>query len=230
MIEACRIPKGTGPAMRRIVVAIDPAISVSETSDATGIIIAGLGDDNHGYIIEDLSGKYSPTQWATKAVAAYKRHEADRIVAEANQGGAMVETTLRAVDRSIPVRLVHASRGKITRAEPVSALYEQNRVHHVGCFPELEDELCSFEPGSADSPDRLDALVWGITDLMLGGFQQITNFHIPTSVSRAEYMGDYIAGIFDPAGGSCERPGGFEFGDPRAGGFDAQLGWSPRRQ
>jgi phage terminase large subunit-like protein len=120
MIEACRISKGTGPAMRRIVVAIDPAISVSETSDATGIVVVGLGDDGHGYLLGDLSGKYSPTEWATKAVAAYKRHEADRIVAEANQGGAMVETTLRAVDRSVPVRLVHASRGKITRAEPVS--------------------------------------------------------------------------------------------------------------
>src|SRR5580704_13530593 len=96
----------------------------------------------------------------------------------------MVETTLRAVDRSIPVRLVHASRGKITRAEPVSALYEQHRCHHVACFTELENELCSFEPGSTDSPDRLDALVWGITDLMLGGYQEMTSFHPPVVASR----------------------------------------------
>jgi phage terminase large subunit-like protein len=122
MIEACRIPKGTDPAMRRIVVAIDPAISVSETSDATGIVVVGLGDDGHGYLLEDLSGKFSPTEWARRAVAAYKRHEADRIVAEANQGGAMVETTLRAVDRSIPARLVHASRGKITRAAGIGVV------------------------------------------------------------------------------------------------------------
>jgi predicted phage terminase large subunit-like protein len=195
MIEAARIPKGTEPAMRRIVVAIDPAISVSETSDATGIVVVGLGDDGHGYLLEDLSGKYSPTEWATRAVAAYKRHKADRIVAEANQGGAMVETTLRAVDRSIPVRLVHASRGKITRAEPVSALYEQHRVHHAGCFPELEDELCSFEPGSTDSPDRLDALVWGVTDLMLGGYREITNFHIPVVASRPrqDFNGPFVS-------------------------------------
>jgi predicted phage terminase large subunit-like protein len=219
MIEAARIPKGIEPAMRRIVVAIDPAISVSETSDSTGIIVAGLGDDNHGYVLEDLSGKYSPTQWATKAVAAYKRHEADRIVAEANQGGAMVETTLRAVDRAIPVRLVHASRGKITRAEPVSALYEQHRVHHAGCFPELEDELCSFEPGSADSPDRLDALVWGITDLMLGGFKEVTSFHVPiTGPSRSEWIaaqgfGGPGVGLpnswVDGTGDPTMKPGGF---------------------
>jgi predicted phage terminase large subunit-like protein len=155
-------------------VSIDPAVSVSETSDATGIVVCGLGDDGQGYLIDDLSGKYSPTEWATTAIAAYKRHKADRIVAEANQGGAMVETTLRAVDRSVPVRLVHASRGKITWAEPVSALYEQYRIHHVGCFPELEDELCSFEPGSTDSPDRMDPLVWALTDLLLGGFQLLT--------------------------------------------------------
>jgi phage terminase large subunit-like protein len=215
MIEAARIAKGTGPAMRRIVVAIDPAISVSETSDATGLVVVGLGDDNHGYVIEDLSGKYSPTAWATKAIAAYKRHEADRIVAEANQGGAMVETTLRAVDRSVPVRLVHASRGKITRAEPVSALYEQNRVHHVGAYPELEDELCSFEPGSADSPDRLDALVWGVTDLMLGGYQQITSFHIPIVASRPRGSFDALMdGILpismaDGIGDPTAKPGGF---------------------
>jgi predicted phage terminase large subunit-like protein len=229
MIEACRIPKGTEPAMRRIVVAIDPAISVSETSDATGIVVVGLGDDNHGYVLEDLSGKYSPTAWATKAVAAYKRHEADRIVAEANQGGAMVETTLQAVDRSIPVRLVHASRGKITRAEPVSALYEQHKIHHAGCFPELEDELCSFEPGSADSPDRLDALVWGITDLMLGGYQQVTSFHVPIIASRPRGNFDApFVSMADGLGDSTQKPGGASFGDAEADPY-SYLNWSPNK-
>ena len=153
--------------MRRIVVAIDPAVSVSETSDATGIIVAGLGADGHGYVLQDLSGKYSPTEWARRAIGAYRLHKADRIVAEQNQGGPMVETTLHAVDRNAPVKLVNASKGKITRAEPISALYEQQRIHHVGCFPHLEDEMCSFEAGSSDSPDRLDAAVWAMTELIV---------------------------------------------------------------
>jgi hypothetical protein len=169
--------------------------------------------------------------------AAFKRHEADRIVAEANQGGAMVETTLRAVDRSIPVRLVHASRGKITRAEPVSALYEQNRVHHAGCFPELEDELCSFEPGSADSPDRLDALVWGITDLMLGGFQEIKSWHPPTlGPPRSEWIaaqgfggpGGLPASFVDGTNDPTTKPGGASFGEVEADPYS--LNWSPGRQ
>jgi phage terminase large subunit-like protein len=169
MIEAARKPKDFHPDLRRIVVAIDPAVSVSETSDATGIVVAGVDVAGHGYVLEDLSGKYSPTEWATKAIAAYRRHKADRIVAEQNQGVALVEHTLRVVDRNIPLKLVHASKGKITRAEPVSALYEQGRVSHVDGFPELEDEMCSFEPGSTKSPDRLDALVWGLTELMVTG-------------------------------------------------------------
>jgi predicted phage terminase large subunit-like protein len=231
MMEACRIPKGTEPPMCRIVVAIDPAVSVSETSDATGIIVAGLGDDGHGYVLENLSGKYSPTEWATKAVAAYKRHKADRIVAEANQGGAMVETTLRAVDRLVPVRLVHASRGKITRAEPVSALYEQHRVHHIGSFPELEDELCSFEPGSADSPDRLDSMVYSITDLMLGGFQQLASWHVPAVGMPRSLLpvdhGSQLPGAVAQAvygAGSCVKPGTSSPG--AGGGIGDQFGWS----
>jgi predicted phage terminase large subunit-like protein len=182
LIEACRIPKGTEPPMRRIVVSLDPAVSVSKTSDATGIIGAGLGDDGHGYILEDISGKYSPTQWARRAIDAYRLHKADRIVAEA-KGGAMVETTLRAVDNGVPVRLVHASRAKITRAEPISALFEQHRAHMVGAYPELEDELCSFEPGTADSPDRLDSMVWAITDLMVGYQAQPIKIVMPIVVS-----------------------------------------------
>ena len=111
----------------------------------------------------------SPTEWARRAIGAYRLHKADRIVAEQNQGGLMVETTLHAVDRNAPVKLVNASKGKITRAEPISALYEQQRIHHVGCFPHLEDELCSFEAGNSDSPDRLDAMVWAMTELVVLG-------------------------------------------------------------
>ncbi len=146
--------------MRRIVVAVDPAVSVTESSDETGIIVAGLGVDNHGYVIADESGKYSPIEWARRAVSLYHRHGADRIVAEANQGGAMVETTIRTVDPNVSYKGVHASRGKITRAEPIAALFEQSRVHLVGSFPELEDQLCTFEPGSARlaGPARCDGL------------------------------------------------------------------------
>ena len=167
LIEAARVPADTPIDLQRIVVAIDPAISVGEESDETGIIVAGLGWDDRGYVLEDLSGKYSPTEWATKAIAAYRRWRADRIVAEVNQGGEMVTNTLRVVDPNAPVRTVHAKRGKLIRAEPVSALYEQRRVHHVGSFDELEDQLCTFAPGVTDSPDRLDAFVYALSDLMV---------------------------------------------------------------
>jgi phage terminase large subunit-like protein len=141
MIEAARIDPNAAPAMRRIVVAIDPAVSSGEDSDETGIIVAGLGFDDKGYVLEDLSGRYSPTEWASTAVRAYHRHKADRIVAEVNQGGAMVESTVRVVDPNVSYKAVHAWRGKVVRAEPVSALYEQKHVHHVGAFPALEDRL-----------------------------------------------------------------------------------------
>lgn len=168
VIDAARIGQGRAPDLRRIVVAIDPAVSVSESSDETGIIVAAIGLNGDGYVLEDLSGKYSPTEWASVAVRAYHRWRADRIVAESNQGGAMVESTIRVVDSGAAITLVHASRGKITRAEPISALYEQGRIHHVGAFDALEDQLCSFAPGVAGSPDRLDALVWALTELMMG--------------------------------------------------------------
>lgn len=170
LIERARIPRlpdDKAFGLTRIVVAVDPAISVGENSDETGIIVAGVGTDKKGYVLEDLSGRYAPHEWAQRAVEAFRRHKADRIVAESNQGGLMVENTLRVVDGNVPVKLVHASRGKITRAEPVSALYEQGRVHHVGAFDALEDQLCTFCPGSTGSPDRLDALVWGLTSLMV---------------------------------------------------------------
>ena len=167
MIESTRLPASSPIDLKRVVVAIDPAISIGEDSDETGIIVAGIDWNGHGYIIEDLSGKYSPTEWARKAIGAYRRHRADRIVVEINQGGAMCEATIRAVDANVPVGTVNAKRGKLIRAEPVSALYEQKRVSHAGAFPELEDELCGYAPGVSDSPDRLDALVYALSDLLI---------------------------------------------------------------
>jgi predicted phage terminase large subunit-like protein len=160
----------SAPELKRIVVAVDPAVSNNEGSDETGIIVAGISRDDQVYILADLSGRYPPEGWARAAILAYHRHKADRIVYEQNQGGEMVAATFRVVDPDVPLRAVHASRGKVTRAEPVAALYEQQRVHHVGAFTHLEDQLCAFasdfDRGSAGySPDRLDALVWAITEL-----------------------------------------------------------------
>jgi phage terminase large subunit-like protein len=162
-IEALRV--GKAPDMTRVVVAIDP--SVTTTGDEAGIIVAGKGTDGQGYVLDDLSLQASPHGWGSQAVVAYHRYTADRIVAEVNNGGEMVELTVRTVDPNVSYRAVHASRGKQTRAEPVAALYEQGRVHHVGALPELEDEMCQWETGAA-SPNRMDALVWALTELMLG--------------------------------------------------------------
>lgn len=151
----------------RIVVGIDPAVTSGEEADETGIVVAAAAD-GHGYVLEDLSGHYTPSEWASEALKAYYRHNADRIVAEVNQGGEMVEHTIRTLDRNASFKAVRASRGKIRRAEPIAALYEQHRVHHCGMFPALEDQLCTYTPDTADSPDRLDALVWALTDTMLG--------------------------------------------------------------
>ena len=167
-IEELRVPRAP-ERLERVVVAVDPAVTFGPDSDETGLIVAGLGSDGAGYVLDDASGRYAPEEWARKAIQLYRRYGADRIVAETNQGGDLVEKTLRSVDPSIPFRGVHASRGKVTRAEPVSALYEQGRVHHVGVLGPLEDQLTSYDGsrGSA-SPDRLDALCWAIHELMLG--------------------------------------------------------------
>jgi predicted phage terminase large subunit-like protein len=123
-------------------------MTAGEDSDETGIIVAALGEDDRGYILDDLSGKYSPQEWAAKTIAAYRKYEADRIVIEVNAGGDMAEQTLRTVDRNVPITRVHAKRGKLTRAEPIASLYEQGRVSHVGMFEQLEDQLCSYAPGA----------------------------------------------------------------------------------
>jgi hypothetical protein len=164
ILEAQRVP--TRPGLYRIVVAIDPAVSAHESSNETGIVVAGIDEQGHGYILEDASLRATPDGWAAAAIAAYTRWEADLIIAESNQGGDMVESTLRMVDANVPVELVRATRGKYTRAEPVSALYAQKRIHHVGVFAELEDQLVSWLPGDT-SPDRLDALVWALTALLI---------------------------------------------------------------
>ena len=157
-------------------VAIDPAVSSNEESSETGIVVAGIakiGDTLHGFVLADLTIKGTPDQWATAAVTGYYRAGADRTIGEVNNGGDMVEHIIRTVDPKVAFSKVHASRGKYTRAEPVSALYEQGRIHHVGFFPDLEDQLCEWVPGDK-SPDRLDALVWAITELMLGEEEQET--------------------------------------------------------
>lgn len=162
-VTACPSPI---PDTERLVVAIDPAVTSGEDSDSTGIVVAGRYDKS-AVVLADLTCRLTPDGWARRAVEAYHEHKADRIVAEANQGGDLVKTVLRTVDPSVPVKLVHATRGKRVRAEPVAALYEQGRVFHTAVFPELEDELVTWTPDSPHSPDRLDALVWALTDLDL---------------------------------------------------------------
>jgi len=164
MFDASRVD--VAPDLRRVVVAIDPAVTAHEGSDETGIIVAGVGLDGRVYVLEDLSGTFPAEQWARRAVEAFRRHRADRIVCEVNNGGDLVASVLRAVDRSVPVKQVRATRGKALRAEPVAALYEQGRVSHVGALSRLEDQCASWDPaGDHRSPDRLDALVWSITEL-----------------------------------------------------------------
>jgi phage terminase large subunit-like protein len=167
MLEATRVHES--PSLIRTVVAIDPAVTADADSDETGIVVAGQTagkTDSQGYVLEDLSGRYTPDQWARKAIAAFERHRADIIVGEVNNGGDMIEHTLRTISPNIKYKAVHASKGKMARAEPYAALYQQERVHHVGGFPDLEDQLTTWEPLSGmRSPDRLDALVWALTEL-----------------------------------------------------------------
>lgn len=156
----------TPPDLKRIVVAIDPAVTSGEDSDQTGIIVAGLGVDGLGYVLADRTCRMSPAGWAERALTALDEFQADRIVAEVNNGGDMVEHTIRSVRRNAPYKKVHASRGKRVRAEPIAALYEQARVKHVAGLSELEDQMVTFLPeGNDASPDRVDALVWALTDL-----------------------------------------------------------------
>jgi phage terminase large subunit-like protein len=167
LLESTRVT--APPPLRRIVVGVDPTASVENEA---GIVVAGLGQDGHGYILEDMSCVGTPAQWGAQVVTAYLKWRADRVIVEANNGGDMclatIQTAARAAHVEVALKKIHASKGKYARAEPVSALYEQQRCHHVGMFATLEDEQCSYTPAeSTESPNHLDASVWAITELLL---------------------------------------------------------------
>ena len=180
------------PDMLRVVVSVDPSGTSGpedKRSDEVGITVEGLGTDGHGYLLADLSGRYKPEKWGQIARDAYESFAADRIVGEANFGGDMVRAVIQAGDDTIPVNLVTASRGKIVRAEPISALYEQGKIHHVGYYPELEDQLCAMLQSGYQglkSPDRGDSMIWGFTDLFPGLVkkQEEQNQPLPNVVTR----------------------------------------------
>ncbi len=170
LVEAGR--NGLAPELVRIVVAVDPPANHGSAGSICGIVCAGLGTDGEAYVLEDASVQQAtPVRWANAVAACFEAWQADRVVAEVNQGGDMVESVLRAAHPTISFRAVRASRGKHARAEPVAALYERGLVHHAGTFPALEDQMCNFGPDGlslGQSPDRVDALVWALSDLMLG--------------------------------------------------------------
>lgn len=181
-IDAHRVEKA--PDLVRVVIGVDPAGSASEDADETGIVVAGRGVDAHGYTLADLSCRLSPEGWGRRVVNAFWHWKADRVVAEGNFGGDMVASVIRTIDARVPVHLVHASRGKAIRAEPVAAMDEQGRDHHVGAFAELEDQMCNFAPGRFDgSPDRMDAKVWAYTELFLQDETQIVHYQEPYVIS-----------------------------------------------
>ena len=176
LIEEARV--ASAPDLDRVVVGVDPAVTSSTTSNDTGIIVAGVNKKfldpktgkklPHYYILGDYTIHGTPHQWALAVVSAFHKHQADKVVGETNNGGDLVESNIKSVEANIPYTKVHASRGKAPRAEPVSSLYEQGRVHHVGYYAELEDQQCDWVQGEGESPDRIDALVWAITELMGG--------------------------------------------------------------
>lgn len=168
MIDKYRIKDKLPCEMRKVIIGVDPEATSTEESAETGIIGAGEGEDGHGYTLGDFTMKGTPAQWGKQVVKAYHILKANKVVAEANNGGEMVQYVIQSIDRSVPVEIVYASRGKYTRAEPVAALSEQGKIHHFGYFPELEDQMCQWTPGE-DSPDRMDAMVWAYTELFVTG-------------------------------------------------------------
>jgi len=168
LIEQHRVNVLPANIVRRVV-AVDPAVTANDTSDETGIIVACRDMIGNGYVEHDYSMRGRPDAWARRVVDAYDEHQADAIVIEVNQGGDLVAQTLRTIRPQLAIREVRASKGKKLRAEPISAMYEQGRIHHVGSLAILEDQMCSWTPDDPKSPDRLDALVWAMTDLMDGG-------------------------------------------------------------
>ncbi len=176
LLERGRVPPGSAPReFREVVVAVDPPATSGREADECGVIVAGRAENGGVYILADLSSQgETPAGWAARVAGAYRRHRANRVVAESNNGGEMVANVLRQCDANLPVRLVTATRGKYLRAEPVAAAYERGLVHHVGVFGKLEDQLCALTPdfdarAAGYSPDRADALVWAATDLIGGG-------------------------------------------------------------
>jgi len=155
------------PDLARVIVAVDPAVTSGAESDETGIVVVGIGADGHGYVLADRSCRMSPDGWARRAAQAYHEYEADRLIVEDNQGGEMVAFLLGTVDATVPIKRIRASRGKRLRAEPVAALYEQGRVHHVGVYPDLEDQMASFTGDGGEHDDRVDAMVHALTEVML---------------------------------------------------------------
>jgi phage terminase large subunit-like protein len=196
--------------MKRVVVAVDPSGTAGEADkgDSVGIVVCGLGSDGFGYVLADKTCKLSPDGWGRVAVKAYHDFKADRIIAERNFGGAMVEHVLRTVDRNVSYKEVTASRGKVARAEPVSALYEQSKVRHAASFVELEDQMAAMtgEGYVGDgSPDRCDALVWSLTELMVTGPAPMNFAGLAAALSGAapSHPGNFAGGV---VGGSSPAP------------------------
>lgn len=196
----------------RIVVAIDPSGTKGEEderSDQVGIVVAGVGRDGHAYVLEDVTCKAPPAVWGKIAVTAYQRHGANAIVGETNFGGAMVQhvvkTAAAELQVSVPYIEVTATRGKVVRAEPFSSLYEQNKVHHVGRFPELEDQLCDMTTAGFmgdRSPDRADALIWALTELFPGLTRRARRDEQPyNAATERQRMARLVAPIIDPLDG-----------------------------
>lgn len=203
MFDDCRLDprKEELPRFSRVVIAIDPAVTANKRSSETGIMAVGLTSKGRAVVLQDGSGKYSPDEWATKALSMYDRWSASRIVGESNNGGDMVESTLRAKAPNVSYKHVNASKGKIVRAEPVASLYERKLVDHWGSFPVLEDQCCAYTgEESEDSPDRMDALVWGLTDLLLT--TRRSPIVGPVNIdSTTSWTGPGISGIVGESGG-----------------------------
>jgi predicted phage terminase large subunit-like protein len=161
------------PSFERLVVAVDPAVTNHDDSDETGIVVMGRTRDGKGVVLDDLSGRFAPLEWAERAIAAYHSYAADCLVAEVNQGGDLVEKLIESLDKAVCYKPVRATRGKSIRAEPVAALYARGKIFHTRPFPDLERQLRDFPHATASSPDRLDALVWGLTELFLRPISQI---------------------------------------------------------
>jgi len=198
-LEATRIinqdPYEVAKRCLRVVVAIDPAVTSGEDADETGIICAGIDKDGVGYVLEDRSMRDTPKAWAAEAIDLLRKFRGDRIVAETNNGGDMVEDTIRSIDDTVPFKKVVASRGKYVRAEPISALYEQGRVHHIGRFDIMEDQMCSFTVDNIaqNSPDRVDALVWALSDLFSGAMTFGALTYMKNTQAQAEAQVEKVA-------------------------------------